>query len=79
MNRKIDFGTKQSLTSKSKIFLWDAKGYIGKLIELAPMVCLSPLREWKSKELKLNLLHTIHYMKPRYEYSRDYGSIQNFI
>ena len=25
------------------------------------MVCLSPLREWKSKELKLNSLDTIHY------------------
>jgi hypothetical protein len=61
MNTKIEFGTNQSLTSKLKILLGDAKGYIGQLIELAPTVCLSPLQEWKSKELKLNLLHTIHY------------------
>jgi hypothetical protein len=54
MSTKIEFGTNQSLTSKLKILLWDAKDYIGQLIELAPTVCLSPLREWKSKELKLN-------------------------
>jgi hypothetical protein len=28
--------------------------------ELAPRVCLSPLREWKSKEWKLNSIHTTH-------------------
>jgi hypothetical protein len=55
MNTKIEFGTNQSLTSKLKILLWDAKGYTGQLIELAPTVCLSPLQEQKSKELKLNL------------------------
>jgi hypothetical protein len=41
MNTKIEFGTNQSLTSKLKNLLWDAKGYIGQLIESAPMVCLS--------------------------------------
>jgi hypothetical protein len=61
MNTKIEFGTNQSLTSKLKILLWDAKGYTGQLIELAPTICLSPFQERKSKELKLNLLHTIHY------------------
>jgi hypothetical protein len=51
MNTKIKFGTKQSLIAKS----WTSQ-----LIELEATVCLSPLSEWKSKESKLNLLHTIH-------------------
>jgi hypothetical protein len=54
MNTKTEFGTNQSLTSKLKILIWDAKGYTGQSIESAP------LRERKSKELKLNSLHTIH-------------------
>jgi hypothetical protein len=61
MNTKIEFGTNQSLTSKLKILLWDAKDYTWQLIESAPIICLSLLQERKSKELKLNLLHTIYY------------------
>jgi diphthamide synthase (EF-2-diphthine--ammonia ligase) len=60
MNTKIDFGTNQSLISKPEILLQDAKSWIEQLIELAPIVCLSPLWEWKSKESKLNLLHKTH-------------------
>ena len=60
MNTKIEFGTNQSLISKLEILLWDAKSWIGQFIESAPTVCLSPSPEWKSKELKLNLLHKTH-------------------
>jgi hypothetical protein len=60
MNTKIEFGTNQSLTSKLEISLWDAKCWTGQLIESTPMVCLSPLQEWTSKELKVNSLHTTH-------------------
>jgi hypothetical protein len=60
MNAKIEFGTNQSLISKLEILLWDAKSWIGQFIELTPMVYLNPLREWKSKESKLNSLYTIH-------------------
>jgi hypothetical protein len=60
MNTKIKFNTNYSLISKLKISLRDAKSWTGQLIELAPTVCLSPLREWKSKESKLNSLHTTH-------------------
>jgi hypothetical protein len=60
MNTKIEFGTNQSLISKLEILLRDAKSWTRQLIESARTVCLSPLWEWKSKELKLILLHTTH-------------------
>jgi hypothetical protein len=60
MYTKIELGTNQSLISKLKILLQDTKSWTGQLIELAPIVCLSPLWEWKSKESKLNLLYKIH-------------------
>jgi hypothetical protein len=60
MNTKIEFGTNQSLISKLEILLWDAKSWTRQLIESASVVCLGPLREWKSKELKLILLHTTY-------------------
>jgi hypothetical protein len=49
MNTKIEFGTNQSLISKLKILLHDTKNWTGQLIELAPIVCLSPLREWNPR------------------------------
>jgi hypothetical protein len=60
MNAKIEFGNNQSLISKLEILLRDAKSCTRQLIELAPTIYLSLLREWKSKESKLNLLHKTH-------------------
>jgi hypothetical protein len=60
MNTKIEFSTNQSLNSKLEILLRDAKSWIGQFIKSAPTVSLNPLREWKSKELKLTSLHTTH-------------------
>jgi hypothetical protein len=60
MNTKIEFSTNQSLISKLEILLRDAKSWTKQLIESASIVCLGPLREWKSKESKLILLHSTH-------------------
>jgi hypothetical protein len=60
MNTRIEFGTNQSLISKFEISLRDAKSWTGQLIKSAPTVCLSPLQESKSRESKLNSLHTTH-------------------
>jgi hypothetical protein len=60
MNTEIESGTKQSLIIKLEFSLRDAKNWRGQLIELVPIVCLNPLREWKSKETKLNSIHTTH-------------------
>ena len=60
MNTKIESDTNQSLISKLEILLWNAKSWIGQFIKSAPTICLNPLQEWKSKELKLNLLYTTH-------------------
>jgi hypothetical protein len=60
MNTKIEFGTNQSLISKLEILLRYTESWTRQLIESASIVCLGPLREWKSKELKLILLYTIH-------------------
>jgi uncharacterized membrane protein len=45
MNTKIESSTNQSLISKLKFLLWDAKSWTSQLIELAPIVCLNPLRD----------------------------------
>jgi hypothetical protein len=60
MNTKIEFGTNQSFISKLEILFQDAKSWTGQFIESTLIVCLSPLQEWKSKELKLNLLYKTH-------------------
>jgi hypothetical protein len=61
MNTKIEFNTNQCWISKLEILLQDAKSWTWQLIESAPMVYLSPLWEWKSKESKLNSLYTTYH------------------
>jgi hypothetical protein len=47
---------------------------------LALRVCLSPLREWKSKESKLNSIYTIHKkVNPKMSIQETMDQFQNLI
>jgi hypothetical protein len=72
MNTKIEFGTNQSLTSKLKILLWDAKGCTNGMPQ--------PSLRMEIQRIKIEfVIHKTLKSQPKDEYSQDYGSIQNFI